>query len=237
MHQRFLLAIPCLLLCLCVGCGTGEYQKRLAQNLGKSQKASKFNQLYGLQKLAGTSVSIRMPLLFTKSPLVEGAMVDGKPVDARRVKPGLVELPGLKLTYEGAIRDAEGGELPYYCYVGTTQVNGDQAKNIRGEIHGDLSQNPQYESLTNWVDFQGETSEGRKVSWEKLRFVSDQDFYYRDKNGQERFVPMPGMLEVYLHEEAGFLTVLAWRMPVAIERNVGVAELAAMVAGSVSVQP
>jgi hypothetical protein len=46
--------------------------------------------------------------------------------------------------------------------------------------------------------------------------------------------------ELYLREDAGFFVMIAWRVPSNIEKNVGdigLAELAKLTAGAVSVKP
>ena len=55
MHKRFLL--NSLLLCLCLGCGTGEYESRIGQHRGGSAPEA----LGPAEEIAGTRVSIRAP--------------------------------------------------------------------------------------------------------------------------------------------------------------------------------
>ena len=222
-------AACCLLLLLC-GCGTSEYERRLESR----PTTSKFDELYGPQELPGVPVSVRVPVLFKASPLVEGALVDGKPIDPRRVKPSLVALPGLKLTYEAFIEDSEGGKLPYYCYVGALNISNNRGPKPENSIHNELAGRPAYESLTEWADYQGETPEGRGNDWKKVRCASEQDFMYTDKNGKQDFRQMPGVIDIFLHEEAGMLVVIAWRMPKSIEPHV--AKWEPLVAGCVSVK-
>src|SRR3972149_6811272 len=90
--------------------------------------------------------------------------------------------------------------------------------------------------LTDWVDFQGETPDGKGNQWKKLRFTNQQEFFTIDTTGQERFVQMPGVLEVYLHEEAGYCIAIAWRVPASIEQTVDLAKWAPLAAGCVSVK-
>ena len=89
-----LLLCGLLFFCVLLGCGTGEYEQRLADRVLEAQQESKFNNLYAPQELPQTPVSVRMPTMFKDSPLVDGAQVGGKPVDPRRVKPGLFSFPG-----------------------------------------------------------------------------------------------------------------------------------------------
>jgi len=175
--------------------------------------------------------------MFKDPPLVEGA---GKPVDPRRVKPEkLVTIPGLKLTYEGFVDGADGLKLPYYCYVGAVNVSPEQI--IAGKfadptekMRAELAALPQHETLTGWESFQGDTPDGRDNPWTKLRFVSNQEFVTINQAGQEQFVTMPGALEICMRAETGFAVVIAWRMPVKIEKEVNLAKWLPLVAGCVS---
>ena len=215
------------LLLVLVGCGTSEYERRLSTRSSKmqGQAAAKFSELGPPQVLPGTSVSISMPNSFSDAPLVEGA------VDARRVKPGIITIPGLKLTREGFIQDSGGGQMAYYCYVGVT---GGPLQNVAGQLQNELS--GKQGKVTPWTDFQGESPTGAPLQWRKLRFDGAQDFYYKNKAGQEQFLTLAGVLEVYLYDAGPQVVVVAWRMPASIELNVGLARLAPLVAGSVSVK-
>jgi hypothetical protein len=180
--------------------------------------------------------------MFKDPPLVEGVLVGGKPVDARRLTPTVAKLPGLKLTYEAFVDGPDGGKLPYYCYLGAAEIAGRQARDPEKAfkdqclaVRDELAKQPQYDSLTDWVDFQGVTPEGRGNQWKKIRFVSQQQFVGFSKAGQEQIKTLPGVLEIYLHQEAGYLIAIAWRMPVSIEQKVDLAKWAPLVAGCVSI--
>src|SRR3989304_1296552 len=75
-----------LLLGICWGCGTGEYERRLEARIAELKTESKFKYLASAVDVPGTRVSIRIPQDFNNTSLIEGAMIDGKPVDARRLK-------------------------------------------------------------------------------------------------------------------------------------------------------
>jgi hypothetical protein len=221
------------------GCGTGEYERRLeTRRSDKAKTEAKLRALYAPLEVRGTPVSVRMPkTVFLEPPLVEGALVGGKPVDVRRVKPGkLVTIPGLKLTYEGFV-DTEGVKLPYYCYVGVIDAQGGQvleeaANKMRMEL---AAQRPQDTSL-NWQDLRVETPDGSESDWKKLRVENSQEFFTLDKAGQGQFKSVPGVLEIYLHVEAKSGVVIAWRMPAGIESKVNLKKWATLVAECVSVK-
>ena len=239
--------LPSHLCCLCrvlfllvlSGCGTGDYEQRLDQrHADKIKIEKKFSQLYAPQDVPGTQVSVRLPkTIFTEPPLVEGALVGGKPVDIRRVKPDkLVTIPGLKLTYEGFVEN-DGVKLPCYCYVGATAASTGEIGDSNGKIQAELAAQPPHDTLTNWERFQPETPDGHESQWVRLRFMNKkQEFFTVDKAGQGQFKTMPGVLEVYLHAEPGYAVVIAWRMPTSIEGKVKLAKWASLVAGCVSVK-
>lgn len=231
----------CLLCCAsilfaAVGCGTSEYERRLGQAVSKAKAESKWNNIYGPQDLADTPVSVRVPRMFTEPPLVENAQINGKPVDNRRVKPILFDFPGLKLTYEMLVDDPPNGKVPCYCYVGAIAVPAGQPRNLSADVLADLQKKGPFDQQPAWADFQGEMPNGQNVPWKKLRVTSQQEFYTVNQAGQEQYVQLPGLLEIYFHEEAGQQILVAWRMPVTIEGKTELVKWAPVVAGCVSVK-
>jgi hypothetical protein len=232
------LAIGSLLGAL-VGCGAGEYNRLLNVRNEKARTAAKFNELYAPQALEDTAVSVRIPQVFVSPPMAEGR---GAAVDPRRLKPGLVTLPFLKLTYEATIKDEKGGTLPYYCYVGATKGNGSQLPEVEKTLRAELAgKSPTV--LSDWTDFQGETPDGKEVKWEKLRCVAPQEFACNDASGKTHFETLPGVLEIYLYEDSGHLVFFAWRLPKSVESDedlpskVHLTKWALLMAGCVSIKP
>jgi len=214
-----------VLLLALLGCGTDEYERRLAGRAARlqAQHAAKFNELGDPQDVAGANIAVRLPKSMT-------VLTEGKD-SSRRIKPGAIPLPGLKLTCEGFVQDSEGGQLPYYCYVGavdaplkelTTQIQGALAGMVSGPLQ--------------WTDLQAETPAGPKIAWRKMRIAFDQEFYYRTKDGQDQYPTVPGTLELYLQDAGPRTAIVAWRMPAGIEQNVGLDRLAPLVAGCVDVK-
>lgn len=209
----------------CPGCGTGEYEARLSARIASLQSRAKASELQPPKDLPETQLTFRLPNVFAGPPLVEGEF------DARRAKPVVITLPGLKFAYENMVQDAVGGSLPYYLFVGS--VAGQSAQNVAAAIENDLKGVAQKESLSEWTNFEGRTVAGDVNQWRKIRFTGPQEFYYKNKDGQEQFLSMAGLLEIHLHEEAGAVVILAWRMPTSIEPNVDLAKWVPMVAGNV----
>ena len=112
--------------------------------------------------------------------------------------------------------------------------DGRTLQNVATQVQNDLA--GKQGKPTDWTDFHGEAPNGPGNLWRKFRFDGNQDFYYKNKDGQEQFSPQPGVLEVYLHDAGGQVVIVAWRMPASIEQNVGLAKWAPLVAGSVSVK-
>jgi len=65
---------------------------------------------------------------------------------------------------------------------------------------------------------------------------SQQDFRTLDKAGQEKYAQMPGLLEIYVQEEAENYVFIVWRMPKSIEQKVELSKWAPIVAGCVSIK-
>lgn len=230
-RRRNVLTLVCcsLLMSALTGCGTSEYERRLSEREGKvrAQIAAKFNVLNAPQELGGTGVSIGIPRVFANPPLVEGQ------VDARRAKPSVFTLPVQPLTHEAFVQDSEGGQIPYYLYVGVVPGT---LPNIANLIQTELSAKAGGKIVAPWADFKGETANGQGNTWRRLRFEVEQDFYYKDKAGQDHFSPMPGTLELYLFDAGTQVVIVAWSMPTSIEPASELANLAPLVAGSVNVK-
>ncbi len=90
--------------------------------------------------------------------------------------------------------------------------------------------------LSDWTDFQGEAPDGHESKWRQLHCVAPQVFACQDGAGKVQFETLPGILDIYLHEEHGFVVVIAWRLPKSIEANVNLAKWAPIVAGCVNVK-
>jgi hypothetical protein len=211
-------------LCLCLGCGSGDYEAALANR----KTSAPADTLSPAQDLPGTKVSIRVPASLG-SPLV-GA-------EDSRTKPGIITIPGLKLTYEVRLKDSEGGEQPYYCYVGAVEAAASPMQAVTNDIQGALATLPKRTNLGNWADFPVQAPDGRQIPWRKIHCTGEQTFLYKDAKGQAKPIPLPGTLDVYLHEEGGFVVVIAWRMPTSVEQALRLDDLARSTAGGVSVKP
>jgi hypothetical protein len=226
-----------LLLGIFLGCGTSDYEQRLDKRISDLTTGSKFNILSPSIEVPGTQVSIRIPEDFKSPPLKEGAKIDGKAVDPRRIKPNLVELADLKLTYEGFIQDKNNGKQYYYLYIAVT--TGPNRKFYPRTLQAELSTKiPDATQLTD-INPPPQTPEGRTVNWQECHATGNQPFYYVLPSGEGKFIQLPGTIEMFFHneDENDTLVTLIWRLPTSIEQNVDFKSWTDLVAGCVKVKP
>lgn len=211
-------------LAVLVGCGTGEYEKRLSGRDArlKAQALARFADLGNEQKLPGANVSFRVPKKMS-------ALTSGDP---RRLTPGLLPLPDGHQTFEGFIQDSTGGQLPYYCYVGVLPV---PLQQLTAQMQAAFTAAKANGSV-NWADAQAESPDGEVSQWKKLRLPANQVFYYKKKDGQSQYPNMPGVLELYLGDAGKSTVFIIWRLPTSIENNVELARLAPLVNGCVKAE-
>jgi hypothetical protein len=216
MLKKHVKAYVLLMLGLLLGCGTSEYERRKDERIASLKTGSKFNILTPALDIPGTSLSIRIPKEFNTTPLTDGAMLDGKPVDGRRVKPAVIDIPDLKATFEGFIEDANKGKQPYYLYVAVSK--GTIRTNLPRLMQADLAS--KFNNTSQLSLLQAPTPEGRSIDWQQCRGTGNQLFYYVLPSGEGQFTTMPGAVELMFHEENDALIILVWRMPTGIEGTI-----------------
>jgi hypothetical protein len=214
----------CLLLTLCWGCGTGAYEKLLSEREGKAWDKKYVVDFSPEREVPGTPFLLRMPKLFATPFCENGKTADGKSVDRRRSEPGELGLPPASLTYEMPIPDQAGGKQSSYCYMMVESVSktGNLAK-VSTQLQSTLtamSKAPDsgFEGPLAVGTIRGNKRDGQITDWTEIRYVGKMNFFYIDKGGKEQYQPMPGVLRVYLHEEAGFLVAFVMRMPKSVDQ-------------------
>ncbi len=228
--------LPMLLLSI-PGCGVGEYRARIASRVEELGKASEFSGLYAAQPLGDKPVSVRVPQMFARQPLVAGAEIaeEGAVPGEGRVEPGLVDLPGLTYTYEEFVADAEGGKIPYYLYLSAEKTTAPGYREPTTRWLNQLKDRLSGDGLT-WEDVECDTPTGGIVVWRRLRAEGEQPFYYVDKEGEGRVVKLPGAIEIYYRVDGDWAVALTWRVPEIIAEHVDLDKWAPMVAGTVQIQ-
>jgi hypothetical protein len=226
MHKYILASA--VLLSLCLGCGTGEYQSHIGQSRGG---AAGGDLLGPAEDMAGTRVSIRAPRCVTLLP---------QGTDPKRAKTIPIPLPGIQQrTYEGFVEDTDGGKTPFYFHVMTMEVPKAPGMNFMDQMKAGMSKVPGA-AAPQFTEFQATGPDGKECKWQTARKSDKDDFYYKGKDGKDSLRSMPDVEEMYMREDAGYLIMIAWRIPANIEQNVGgvgLAELAKAAAGGVSVKP
>jgi hypothetical protein len=221
MHKRFLLNV--ILLGLCLGCGTGEYESRIGQ-----RKASSTPDVLGpAEELAGTRVSIRVPRCVSLLP--EGT-------DPKRSQ--AIPAPGAQQRiYEGFVKDSDGGDIPFYCYFIAMELPKAPGVNLLSQMKSVMEKMP---GKPQFAEVHVTSPEGKESKWDMAHAADKSEFYYKGKDGKDSLRSMPDVEEMYLREDAGYFIMIGWQVPANIEQNVGnvgLAELAKAAAGGVSVKP
>jgi len=217
------------LLVVLVGCGSGEYEKRLEAHVSQVKKGSSFRGMQPATSLPGVPVSVRLPEQLDKPPLVEGSGVE----DRRRLVPKAM-LPGLRMTIEGFAADSAGGKIAYYGYFGAADLSGPIARDydrlIRSVI---LAVCP--DATPTWSPVEGQTPSGAAVEWQRAEGTSQQEFYYVDASGKADYRLTNGRFEVWTRRDGGYLLIMAWRVPTDFLPSTGLDQWLPRVAGTMAV--
>jgi hypothetical protein len=217
-----------LLAAVCAGCGYGEFENRLQNREAGSQRAAVMREMQPAAPIGSTLVRIRVPNNFG-TPLPPDA-------DERRREVHNVNLPGLQQTYEFSVKDADEGQMMYYCYLGAAEINTLNTADPNGSIRTFLQVTFPTQS---WRDIQWKQSpvqrpDGTPVHWETLRCEGQQEFFYRDADQRESYRPMNGSFEVYTMNRDGYFAMVAWRIPEGLESFAEVNKWREAILGSVS---
>jgi hypothetical protein len=243
-------AVAVLFLVFWGGCGTGDYEKKLDDRISKLKMGSKFILLSSPIDVSGTQVSLRIPQKndsnqkafenlptgssggFEGPPLQEAVGADGKPIDPKRLKPNVLEVADLKLTYEGFVPDQKQGKLPYYLYVAvsTRQNRGNIPKIMQADLASKLK------DATPLADgYKAQTPEGGDIVWQECQATGKHLFYYVKPDGQSQFVQLNGTIQLMFHDENDALVILIWRWPAGVDQYIK--SWMEMTAGCVKVTP
>ena len=235
--QRLAAVVLTMHMAWIVGCGVGEYRERIEARVRELAKSKELAGLYTPQQLGDKPVSVQIPQPFTRSPLVADVPVaeEGAPPAAVRVKPGIVDLPGLTYTYEDFVADADGGQIPFYLYVSAENKTEPGYRDRSEEWRQQVQKQFAGQSIA-WESVQCQSPSAEATSWQRLRAEGNQSFYYKDKTGQGREVTLPGVFEMYYRTEGNWAIALVWRVPTAVAGHVNLTKWAPLVAGTVSVQ-
>jgi hypothetical protein len=205
------------LLCLCTGCGTGDYEQKLMNR----KVVSKFDDYTPAENVPGTKMSIRVPKTFT-------IYSKGEKVDSKRIEPGIIGMAWVKRTYENFQKNGED-EKAYYCCFGTQENTTLDAvtRQLRTECEKIKGNN----IAGDWADFMATTPTNNESKWRKLRCTAPMEFICKDKAGKERKQSEQGILEIYLHEEGGVVAIIVCRFPSVVEKDINHDDVSRNIAG------
>jgi hypothetical protein len=232
MTKKYLTACILLLMGICWGCGAGEYERRMEARVVELKSEAKFNILGTSMDVPDTFLSIRIPKEVKDPPITEETKVEDKPIDPRRVKTNVIDIPGFKETFEGLMEDASKGKQPFYLYVGATT---DPHKKIADKLIGELK--GKSKTPVELTDYPVQAPDGKTVTWKKCRATGSQEFYYITPEGLPQFRLMQGTIILLFYQEEDTLVTLAWRMPVGIEQSLDLDTWMNRTAGCVKVTP
>jgi hypothetical protein len=187
------------------------------------------------QDVPGTKIAIRMPNIFKQSPFTDGKTADGKPVDPKRMNPQ--NLPGIHSTFEEMLPDDKGANLAFNCYVGMSDIPWDRIGQLQGGMDTELKGKLNLQKDGDWVDETVNTPLAQTVKWKKIRYRGEMEFL-KSQGGQESYVKMNGILDIYVYGELNApLVIIAWRVPADLEAKASLNKWQKLTAGCVTIKP
>ncbi len=203
-----------------VGCGTSEYSAQLNTRLDTLRAGAPFRVLWAPSSIPDTPVKIRVPQIFPKSYTAASPHPDDGPkVRADRINPPFLELPGLRICYEGQGVDPERGKLPYYCYIAVTPSKAGDAEKLAADVQTKLKQT--FKEVPAWENVDVRTPKATSIQWQKIRVTGDQPFPLNQGRKLDG-VPVvtttfPGIFELWLYDAQQYIVLVGWRAPTTVE--------------------
>ena len=254
-HNMIMSATALVVSAVLGGCGTSDYERLMDKRIDELKVGSKFNVLSSAVDAPDSPVSLRVPQKndnnkksfenltsagFENPPLQSSAPADGKPYDQRRIKPNVLELSDLKLTFEGFVEDSKHGKQPYYLYVivSTRPNRGSIPKQLQADLASKIN------NATQLTELLAQTPEGGEVKWQTCQATGMQPFYYinpppADGNpaaAEGKIMQLKGVIQLLFRDDNDALVILIWRWPASLDKSM-FQSWVEMVAGCVTVKP
>ena len=230
---RLVWGLVILIAACCQGCGSGEYERRLNDQVGSLGQQSPFSQLTPAQEMPG-GYSVRLPDQMQRLP---------DQTDRRRLMPPAAkEMPGRVVTLEATVQAGEKSKQFYYCYVLAIDVPPQLRKSRTAHLHyvKKYIQDRLGAQTVDWTKTTCTTAGQRTAEWQKIRHTRPQEFYYIDKDGKESYVNVNAVEEFWTPAEidSDKILVIYWRVPETLEKKpyASLPERAPLVAGAVAVK-
>lgn len=200
-----------------LGCGTGEYEKRLDQTVAKLREETRkqtpaASWTRGEVALGDTGIVVHLPTIVDQQPLQS---TPEQEIDARRLTIASVAAIQPIAVHEGSVLDTAGGRYFFQCFVAHPEA--DPSAEIQRQLQALAPGVP-----VAWTPVECQADDGPKSTWQKIKVTDvNQDVFYVSSSGAESFTPMPCTLAVYQRQIEGQFVVIAWRLPTSIEKSIG----------------
>lgn len=220
-----------------VGCGAAEYEERMLSSAKDIQtrqdRATRLNEnLHGSAAIGDAAVEMRVPKVFEASFTPDSPHpADGAKINAQRLQPPFLNLPGLKLTYEA---HADGGDektYPYYCYLAAVQGTSGDAGKLAEQLAGALRMG--LPGGGGWETVDCPTPDGGTLPCRRIRATGKQLFdATAPGSGRARFTQQDGKFDLYLHEGNGWITLVAFRVPAPLDEKFKLDDIGPLAVGT-----
>jgi hypothetical protein len=206
------------------GCGTSDYDTQLRTRLDELRAGAPFRVLFAPTSIPDTPIKIRVPQLFPKSYTAASPHPDDGPkIRADRLNPPFMELPGLRICYEGKGVDPDRGKLPYYCYICVVASKPGDAEKMAADLLAKLKET--FKEAPAWENVDVRTPTDKGMQWLKLRVSSEQPFpINRGANGPKS-ANFPGIFELWLYDAQQYIVLVGWRTPESVQGATTTAEV------------
>jgi len=226
-----------LVLAAIVGCSTAEYEQKMqatAQQIKTQQdRVGRLNDnLHGSGPLGDAAVEIRVPKVLAASFNADSPHPnDGGKISPQRLQPPFLNLPNLKLTYEGYVEAEEGKPQPVYCYLAAVQGTAAEASKLADDLARQLRTS--LPGGSGWETVDCPTPEGSTLSCRRIRASGKQLFDATPPDGgRARFVQQDGKFDLYLHEGSGWITLVGFREPTTLAEKFKLDDLGPLSVGT-----
>jgi hypothetical protein len=193
---------------LVLGCGTGEYNARLAatlQGAGRKAQFDKFLYAEGqdvqVNDAGGQATGVKLRI-----PSTLDANSKTLPNTDPKAQPPFVKLPGLGYAYERQLDDPAGKFAPVYLYLCAVP----KADQNADALMADIQKGAAAVGQGAWQDLQADSPSGTKVPLKLLSVTGQQDF--DPGTGPTK---LEGRFDCYFYDAPQHFVFIAFRAPTA----------------------
>ncbi len=180
------------------GCGTGEYQKRMAERASTLETAGSFeSNLRADFSSVNADCKLRLPAIYDSD---SKAFPNG-------ASPSFCNLPGLNTTFEKFVAEGEKA-FPFYGYFAASAVGDQKPEEFKAKIEADLAKAGISGGKFTSESIPGPT--GGSQTWDKLSITSLQNFPGKTP-GQD--ITIEGQFDLYFRSTGKDFVLVGWRAP------------------------